>query len=53
VPLEGLGRLKTSSDFKENQTRDLQVCRIVPQSTALPRALIYIDTYELIFTARN
>jgi hypothetical protein len=37
VRLEGLGKLKKSSDFIGTWTRDLPACSIVPQPTTLPR----------------
>jgi hypothetical protein len=37
--LEGLSKLKESSDMIENLTRDLPACRIVPHPTRLSRAL--------------
>jgi hypothetical protein len=35
VRLEGLGQLKKSNDIIGKRTRDLPVCSIVPQSTAV------------------
>jgi hypothetical protein len=38
VQLEGLVKLKISSDFIGNQIRDLPSCSIVPHPITLPRA---------------
>jgi hypothetical protein len=40
VQLEGLGKLKISSNLIGNGTHVLPVCSIVPQTTALPRATV-------------
>jgi hypothetical protein len=39
VRLEGLVKLKKSSDLIRNRARDLSPCSIMPQPTTLPRAL--------------
>jgi hypothetical protein len=38
VRLQGLGKLKKSSDIIGNRTRGLPPCSIVPQTTSLQRA---------------
>jgi hypothetical protein len=38
VRLEGLGKLKKSTELIVTRTRDLPACSIVPQPTTLPRA---------------
>jgi hypothetical protein len=50
---ETTGRIRSiekSNDLIGNQTRDLPVCGIVPQSTTLSRALNYIDSYLLMIS---
>jgi hypothetical protein len=47
VRLEGLDKLKKSNDLIENRNRDLSACSIMPEPTALPRA-IAVATIGLI-----
>jgi hypothetical protein len=47
VRLEGLGKLKKSSDLNGNRTHDLPACSLLLQPTTLPRAFLKISPCPL------
>jgi hypothetical protein len=51
--LEGLSKLKKSSDLIGNRSRYLPVCSIVPQPTALPRAAPRLHTQLKMLGTQN
>jgi hypothetical protein len=51
VRLEGLGELEKSNDLIGNVTCDFPACSIVPQPTALPRALLATERCMFLMIA--